>query len=70
MVYSVAVHGVLNSNQPFDVCFLVPAQTAAEAVRMLDAEMDWSEAKTLNMAAALARDEDIPRAAHERIVRL
>jgi hypothetical protein len=69
MVYSVQVQGVLNSNQAFDARFIVPAKTDVEAVRMLESEMDWSEAKTLTMVATPAVKEDVHPTAHRYIVR-
>jgi hypothetical protein len=70
MVYSVRVHGILTSNQPFDARFIVPANTDVEAVKMLESEMDWSEAKTLTMVATPAIKDDVPPAALRHIVRM
>lgn len=70
MVYSVRVLGILTSNQPFDARFIVPANSDVEAIRMLESEMDWSEAKTLTMVAMPAAKEDVPPEARRYIVRM
>ena len=69
MIFSVQVTGVLNSNKAFDSRFFVPADTDEDAVKMLETEFDWSDAKSLTMAARVADEQDIPLAAHHSIVR-